>query len=418
MFALIDCNNFYVSCERVFNPKMRLKPIVVLSNNDGCIIARSNEVKALNVPMGAPLFQYRDILIKNDAHIFSANFALYGDMSDRVMETLRTFDFPIEVYSIDEAFLRLPHGSIDFDNLANDMVNKVQRWTGIPISVGIAPTKTLAKMANKFAKKNFAGNNFLSLENTAQCAAFLEKYPIEDVWGYGKSATHFFKKHHIYYAKDILRFDRQYVQKSLKVNGLRTFLELQGIACNPLEEHSSTRKSVLVSRSFTKAITSRWKMERILANFIARAGQKLRKAHLTCAYLSIFVETNRFQENRYKNSSHTTLPVATSYTPLLLQCMQECLSHIYREGLEYKRAGILLADLRPEDASQKDLFAKDTYNTKQKQLMKVMDTIHSHYGDQGIFFALENTDGKKMNTLHRSPHFTTDWRHLLSARIS
>lgn len=418
MFGLVDCNNFFVSCERVFDPALRCRPVVVLSNNDGCIIARSNEAKALKIPMGAPFFQYQEILERSKAAVFSANFRLYGDMSSRVIQTLQSFGLPLEIYSIDEVFIQFPKTFTDWEKIARDMVSRVLQWTGIPISIGIAPTKTLAKMANKIAKKKWEHQSFLILKNKKETLPFLESFPIEDIWGVGRSTSKFLKRHCVYTAKDFLRLDQQYLKKHLKSTGLRIFLELQGISCHSLEELSATRKSIVVSRSFSPPITSLWEIKRIIAGFTAKAAEKLRKEGLASGYLSVFIETSRFRLNYYSNSAALSLPEPSSFTPLLINCAENCLQKIFKENLEYKRGGILLSDFHFKNTLQKDLFYKNPEEKIQDRLMDLVDSINQNYGSGSLHFASENLKNKSLKAYSlRSKQYTTDWKDLLSVKI-
>jgi DNA polymerase V len=418
MFALIDCNNFYVSCERVFNPKLFGRPVVVLSNNDGCIVARSNEAKALGIPMGAPFFQYRDLLEKTGGVVFSANFPLYADMSNRVIQTLESFDLPVEIYSIDEAFMEMPKMHRPLNDLAQEMVHRVLQWTGIPISIGIAPTKTLAKMANKFAKKDPKLRGALVLPTLMDADPFLQRFPVEDIWGIGSTTAKFLKRHHIFYAKDFLKLDQRYVKKHLTVTGLRIFLELSAIRCHQLEEIAATRKSVVVSRSFTPEISEFWDLHRVIAGFTARAAGKLRKAGLTAGYLSVFITTNRFAKNHYAKAAHITFPLSSSYTPLLMKGASSCLYKIFKQGLAYKKAGVFLTDLRNQDVDQQDFFEKKLQEPKQNRLMKILDHINFQYGEGSLFFARENRKCKSLAAAsRRSARYTTNWHDLLSVKL-
>ncbi len=390
MYALVDCNNFFVSCERVFNPRLRKRPVAVLSNNDGCVIARSNEVKQLGIPMGAPIFKYRHLIKKHQIITLSSNFALYGDMSNRVMHTLESFGYPIEFYSIDEAFLEVPTSRIE------NIYQKVKQWTGIPTSIGIAPTKTLAKVANKIAKNRGLPTYIFNPTD-------LKTFPIKDVWGFGRRYSAFLEERGITTVHRFLQKKQPWVKKHLSINGLRTYLELQGTPCITLEEQAFSRKSLVRSRSFKHEITSYTQVREAIASFITYAAEKLRIENLIASHLTVFIKSKC---SGY-HSSYFQLPQATAYTPLLLQYALILLEKIFRKGMSYKKGGVMLSELTDANSMQPDLFEKNA-SKKESQLMNTMDAINTKYNKQMIHSAALGASWKT-EPINRTPHFTTQW---------
>ena len=317
--ALIDCNSFYVSCERLFNPKIRRKPVVVLSNNDGCIISRSNEAKALGIKMGEPYFKAKDIIVKNNVNVFSSNYSLYGDLSRRVMRTLKRFNSEIEVYSIDEAFLDLSNfPDQDVEKVGKEIRETVLQWTGIPTSIGIAKTKTLSKVANHIAKKKQSGvTSLIGIENLDP---ILEKVEINDVWGVGRQLTKFYKKHGIYNAKQLKNKSNTWIKKSSNVLSSRTAMELRGVSCIGLETTTTKRKSCVVSRSFGKRIEKFQELKEAVANYCLNASEKIRSESLVAKAITVFVRTSPFQRDYgyYSNAKTIDFPIATNNSICLL----------------------------------------------------------------------------------------------------
>ena len=294
--ALVDCNSFYVSCERLFNPRIRKKPVVVLSNNDGCIISRSNEAKALGIKMGEPYFKARDIILKNKVEVFSSNYSLYGDLSRRVMRTLKRFNADIEIYSIDEAFMDLSNFTDqEVESVGKEIRETVLKWTGIPTSIGIAKTKTLSKVANHIAKKKQSGvTSLIGIENLDP---ILEKVEINDVWGVGRQLTKFYQKHGIYNAKQLKNKSNTWIKKSSNVLSSRTAMELRGIPCIDIETTQTKRKSCVVSRSFGKRIETYQELKEAVANYCLNASEKIRSEGLVAKAITVFVRTSPFQRS-------------------------------------------------------------------------------------------------------------------------
>jgi len=412
IYALVDCNNFYASCERVFNPKLWTRPVAVLSNNDGCIVARSQEVKDMGIPMGAPYFKYRDVLEKNNTAVFSSNYTLYGDMSQRIMEILEGFADRLEVYSIDEAFLRLNgFEHLNLEKCGKKIRSTVLRGTGIPVSVGIAKTKTLAKVANKLAKKNGGTYNLI---DHPDINAVLDKFDVSDVWGIGRQYTKFLNKYNIKNARQLKYADDAWIRKHMTVVGLRTVWELRGISCLQLEQAPPPKKEICTSRSFGKAVETFPEMREAVADYTSRAAEKLRKQRSVAGNILVFITTNRFKdEPQYTNYIQVNLPSPTSCSFDLVQHALFGLKKIFKTGFRYKKCGILLTDICPADQVQTNLFSDNRYDPKAGKLMKVMDQINHRYGAKTINIATSGHRKKwDMKRDMKSPHYTTDWNEL------
>ena len=413
VFALMDCNNFYASCERVFNPSLQNKPIVVLSNNDGCIVARSNESKRLGIPMGAPLFKCRDIIKRNKVKVFSSNYTLYGDMSDRVMSSLSHFIPDIEVYSIDEAFMRLdPISRNNSAEMAKEIRDKVLQWTGIPTSIGIAPTKTLAKVANAIAKQQGTTGVFDICDQGLQ-TNILRRLPVEDIWGISTGRGDRLRKLRIRTALELRDADPQLIRKHLSVVGERIVYELRGVSCLNLEE-MRPKQNIMSSKSFGTSVTTFQSLSEALSQYTSRACEKLRSQNSKAQGIYVFVRTNRFshKEEYYQNSVTIGFDHPTSETSLIISLAKRGLSSIYKSGLSYKKCGILLMDLIPETQHQQNLFSQ--YNSEtQDKLMKAMDSINKTMGTGTIFHAAQGTSQAwLMKSDRRTPRYTTCWNEL------
>jgi len=302
IFALVDCNNFYVSCERIFNPKLVGRPVVVLSNNDGCVVARSNEAKALNIGMGVPAFEVADLIKKHSIEVFSSNYTLYADMSRRVMETLATFAPEIEIYSIDEAFLNLAGFKSPLADYGRQIQRTVKQWTGMPVSIGIAGTKTLAKIANHLAKRSAELDGVLDLSASANIEKVLAEVPLEKVWGIGIRSAIKLKRAGLKTALDLSKADISWIRNRFGVVGVRTVYELRGSCCYPLEDNPPARQSIVVSRMFGVPVESIEQLKEAAATYAARAGEKLREHSLAVNLQTVFVTTSRFIKNKYFNS--------------------------------------------------------------------------------------------------------------------
>ena len=384
--ALVDCNSFYVSCERLFNPKIRKKPVVVLSNNDGCIISRSNEAKALGIKMGEPYFKAKNIIIKNDVQVFSSNYSLYGDLSRRVMRTLKRFNSQIEVYSIDEAFMDLSNFSDeDVERVGKEIRETVLQWTGIPTSIGIAKTKTLSKIANHIAKKKQSGvTSLIGIENLDP---ILEKIEINDVWGVGRQLTKFYQKNGIYNAKQLKNKSNTWIKKCSNVLSSRTAMELRGIPCINLETTQTKRKSCVVSRSFGKRIETFQELKEAVSNYCLNASEKIRSESLVAKAITVFVRTSPFQRDYgyYSNSKTIDFPIATNNSIETVKTAVAILESIFRNGYRYQKAGVMLTGLR-EDDGRKNLFSSEK-DEKINSLMRSIDSTNHRYGRSTLSLA-------------------------------
>ena len=384
--GLVDCNSFYVSCERLFNPKIRRKPVVVLSNNDGCIISRSNEAKALGIKMGEPYFKAKDIIIKNNVNVFSSNYSLYGDLSRRVMRTLKRFNSDIEVYSIDEAFMDLSNFSDkEIEEVGKEIRSTVLKWTGIPTSIGIAKTKTLSKVANHIAKKTKAGvTSLIGIENLDP---ILEKVEINDVWGVGRQLTKFYQKNGIYNAKQLKNKSNTWIKKCSNVLSSRSAMELRGISCIELEKTTSKRKSCVVSRSFGKRVENFQELKEAVASYCLNASEKLRSENLVAKALTVFVRTSPFQRNfgYYSNSKTIDFPIATNNSIETVKTAITILESIYKNGYRYQKAGVMFSGLSDEN-SKENLFASEK-DEKINKLMRSIDKTNFRFGRRTLSIA-------------------------------
>ena len=419
MYALVDCNNFYASCERVFQPKLKKKPIVVLSNNDGCVIARSNEAKALGVPMGAPAFQYRKLFEENNIHVFSSNFVLYGDMSNRVMQLLRDFSPEMEIYSIDEAFLYFSGMPADFDYTAcgAEMRQRVTQGTGIPISVGIAPTKALAKVANRIAKKypERTGGVYV-IDSDEKREKALRWLPVEDVWGIGRQHAKRLKARNINTAYEFTRETDAWVKTHMAIVGLRLKKELQGENCLHLELPAD-KKSIATTRSFDALYTEFNQLRERVSTFASTCSAKLRKQESVCNSIMVFVHTNfhRADLPQYSRSAVLQLPYPTNSAIELSRFASQALRQIYKSGYAYKKAGVVVMDIQPEATCQLNLF--ENSNPRHKALMEALDTINENLGVVKVKLASQDAGRTwKMRQEKLSPRYTTRLTDVISVR--
>ena len=419
MYAAVDCNNFYASCERVFRPALENRPVVVLSNNDGCIVARSAEAKALGIKMGTPLYQVRPLIRQHRIAVFSSNYALYGDMSNRVMETLRQFSPLVEVYSIDEAFLDLDHVKYQYRSLeqtAYSLRQTVAQWTGIPTAVGIAPTKTLAKLANRIAKQQ-AGVCVLS--RAVDWEPVLAATPVEKVWGIGRQWAVKLRRYGVDNAWELSRRDDGWVRQLMSVVGVRLVKELQGVSCLPLEMMAPTKKSIGASRSFVRSVGDLDTLEEAIARHASRCGEKLRAQRSGACFVTAVIKTNRFRRElaQYANYQTLALPVPTNSTSELVRYARQALRIIYREGYAYKKAGVMVSELVPASACQQHLF--DTVDrARQQRAMEVMDEINRRMGRSMVTVAALGTQQRGETTRDQlSPHYTSRWEDILEVRL-
>jgi DNA polymerase V len=411
IFALVDCNNFYASCERVFNPALEGRPVVVLSNNDGCIVARSNEAKALGLKMGVPAFEVQDILEKNHVEVFSSNYALYADMSSRVMETLSAFTPDIEIYSIDEAFLNLAGFDHSLTDYGRQMRQTVKKWTGIPATVGIAGTKTLAKIANKIAKKSARAEGVVDLTDSPYLDKALAKMAVEKVWGVGIKTTIKLKRAGIKTALDLRDADINWIKNKFGVVGARTVYELRGICCYQLESNPPAKQSITVSRMFGRAVESIEELKEAVSNYASRAGEKLRRQGLAAGAMTVFVTTSRFIKNMYFNFHTAEFAVATNDTVELIRRACGCIDRLYREGCAFKKCGIILTGLVPQERVQPNLF-DDIDREKSRRLMRAVDSINARLSTSVRWAAEGISRPWQVKFNRRSGRFTTRWEEI------
>lgn len=380
MFGLIDCNNFFVSCERVFNPALEGKPVVVLSNNDGCAVAMSNEAKALGINRGVPVYQVRELIRKNNVITLSGRHRVYGDISSRVMDTVERIVGNIEVYSIDEAFFRFPNGDAEAtEALAREVVRRVRRWTGIPTSLGIAPTRTLAKAAARFAKKYPAYKAVCAIDSEEKRRKSLSLLDLEDVWGIGRRLGRRLRQYGLDTALDLADLPRERVSRILNVTGERTWRELNGIPCIEADPENVAHKQICTSRSFSPSLTELSDLQEAVAAFMTIASRRLRRQKSFALGISVFLHTNKFRTDlpQYSNSAYRSLEEPANDIMTLVREAETALQSIYRPGLLYRRAGVYITDIVDEKSAQFGLFTSPDLREKRTRLMKLVDTINS-----------------------------------------
>lgn len=419
MYALVDCNNFYASCERVFNPALLDQPIVVLSNNDGCVIARSNEAKALGIPMGANAFEYETRFKEANIKVFSSNYTLYGDMSRRVMSILSTFAPDIEIYSIDEAFLHFKgFDHYNMEEYGKTMRKKVTKGTGIPISVGIAPTKSLSKLANRIAKKfSERTQHVYVIDSEEKRIKALKWLPIEDVWGIGRKYAKKLNNIGVHNAYEFTCLPEDHVQKIMSIVGLRLQKDLKGIPTLSLEE-VAPKQNIATTRSFDKNYTDYEYIAERVSTFATTCAKKLRKQRSTCKAIMVFIHTNGFRKDlpQYSRNIVIQLPYATNSSIELSKYAQLGLSKIFKKGYAYKKAGVIVMDFHPEDVEQLNLF--EAKNPKHAPLMQVMDRINAYAGKDIIKLASQDIKRTwKMKQERLSPRYTTNMQELFEIKI-
>jgi DNA polymerase V len=418
MLGLCDCNNFFVSCERVFRPDLEGRPVVVLSNNDGCIIARSNEAKALGIKMGTPLFQIRDLIRRENISVFSSNYQLYGDMSQRVMNILRQSAPGIEVYSIDEAFLNLDQMPLEkLQPFARALSARIRREVGIPVSIGISPTKTLAKIASKLCKSYPALKGGCLMYRKQDVEKVLSKFPVGDVWGIGRRICARLNAIGITTALDFYNLPAMAVDSKFTVTGLRTWKELHGEPCIGFEDVQQDRQTVSISRSFAKEMTTLEELDAAISTFTGKVAEKLRKDGLCAEQLGVFILTNRFREDLPQNYQiKTTLfEVATDDTLELSERAAASLRQIFRPGFAYKRAGVIATRLVPKKGVQASFL--DTIDRDHRsQLMDIIDNINKVSGNYTVRLASQGAMDQFSTRAMVSRRFTTSWDEILEVK--
>ncbi len=419
MYALIDCNNFYASCERLFRPELNGKPIVVLSNNDGAVIARSNEAKALGVPMGALAFKFESFFLEHNIHVFSANFALYGDMSNRVMTILQEYSPECEIYSIDEAFLKLTGFEMyDLHEYGQEIQKRVRKCTGIPISVGIAPTKSLSKVANRIAKKHPKElNNSYVIDTEEKRLKAIKWLKIDDVWGIGRKLSVRLKQVGVKTAYDFTQLNDSWVKRNLSIVELRLKHDLNGNPTLGLED-VKPRKNIATTRSFERNLEDFKDVHERITTFAVSCAEKLRKQGSVCTAIMVFIRTNshRSELEQYNGGTVVKLPFSTNSSIEIARFAGEGLERIFRKGYQYKKAGVIIMDFKPEGEVQLNLF--ENSNPKHRQLMKVVDRLNTAFGQQKIKLASQDQKRVwKMKQERLSPRYTTRWSDIITIKV-
>lgn len=428
MIALIDCDNFFVSCERLFQPKLNKKPVVVASNNDGCVVARSNEAKALGIPMGTPLFKVREIITKNNVTICSSNFDLYRDLSKRVMAILKKEAPKVELYSIDEAFLEWKSPPKEkgcpgcaYLAWAETTRKKIWQWVGIPVSIGIASTKTLAKVAGAHAKGK---GSFLLAQEKMRCPkcqpksteSILKEFPVGDVWGIGRKSREKLLSYDIQTAKELAESPNNWIRSQLSVVGLKTAMELRGTSCLELEESRALKQSITHSRSFGHKVEDLKSLEEAIATYTSRASEKLRAQESLVTSMHVFLVPAK-KHQRPTLSIQITLPEPSAYTPHLTRYAKDGLKTLFEAGLSYSKVGIVFTGLISEKNCQLDFFESSPHKDKEKKLMGVMDRLNKSAGKRVVQTAAEGMHKKwQMKCEMRSPRYTTSWDELLKTK--
>ena len=417
MIGIIDCNNFYASCERVFNPSLNGKPIVVLSNNDGCVIARSNEAKEIGIPMGAPAFEIEKLIETNKVVVFSSNYTLYGDMSNRVMTMLQTFAPEVEIYSIDEAFLSFK----DFDNFnldtyGRDLISKVKQGTGIPVSLGIAPTKTLAKVANKIAKKRKENKGVYIIDTEEKRLKALKTFDIGDVWGIGRRYADFLVKFGVKTAYDFTQLNKEWVQKEMTVVGRRLFDELQGIERVDLEVTPPPKQMICTSRSFGSMLSDYSSIEEAVATHASRCGEKLRKQNSSAGVLMVFIHTNSFRKDlaQYSKNIVINLPIATNSNIELVKYATKGLKAIFKDGFQYKKAGVIVSNIVSASTIQGNFFYS-LDKPKHDKIMETIDKLNNTFGANKVIVGKQGFNRAwKLKQERLSPCYSTRFSDIIT----
>ncbi|RCR67128.1 Y-family DNA polymerase [Larkinella punicea] len=421
MVGIGDCNNFYVSCIRSFNPKLIGQPVIVLSNNDKCVVARSNEAKALGIRMGQPLFQLKRKVSDYNVQVFSSNYELFGDMSRRVFNTIGRFMEHTFPYSIDELFFSASgyesiYGS--HADMARMMIKTVDQWTRIPVSIGIGETMTLAKVANRHAKKHPEYQGVFVMDNPELRESILAEFPVGDLWGIGRQYEVLLKQNGIRTALELSRLPHDWIKQFMTVEGLRLVYELQGIQCRDLDTEPLHKKSICVAPSFGRKVWSYGTLCEALATYLARASEKLRRHSSAAGVVTVFIHTNRFDKvgPHHSASQSITLPHPSSSTMELLQYAEPVLKSIYKTGYDYQEVGLILNEIVPEGHQQQLLYS-DTPNPRQAQLSQVVDKLNGKYGRDKIRLGLQGYDKSwKMKQDHLPPSYTTKWSDIIEVR--
>ena len=417
VYALVDCNNFYASCERVFNPSLRGRPVVVLSNNDGCIVARSEEAKAICIPFASPWFRVRSLALKHNTAVYSSNYALYADLSFRVMNVLRSFTPDVGVYSIDEAFLSLKKKG-DMTAMGSAIKEKVYRWTGIPVTVGMGYTRTLAKAAAHLAKRDRLMNGVLDLTSRPDAGELIARIAVRDIWGIGPAYAEKLNSRGVCTAADFISTDPAWIKRNMTITGLRTWAELKGRSCLEPDMVPGEKKAIVSSRSFGRPVKSLAELRQAVSTYTERAAEKLRRQNGQAAMVTVFIMTNRFKEApQYAHSLSSELPEASCCTPVLIRCALALLQRLYREGYDYNKAGVMLSGIVRAGEAQMNLFLHSDRRGSSK-VMEALDHLNRKFGTGTLFYASGGTDrpwGMRRELL--SPAYTTRWDQIPVIRI-
>ena len=415
-YALVDCNNFYVSCERVFNPKLEGRPVVVLSNNDGVVVARSEEAKALGIGMAVPFFEVRDVIKKAGVEVYSSNYTLYADLSRRVTSILAQFTPELEIYSIDEVFLNLSgFERAGLAEYARRIVQTVKKWTGIPTSIGIAPTKVLAKAANRLAKKMKAAGGVVDFTSSLDLREPLSQIEVGDLWGIGHQSEKKLKERGIETALDLREADDKQILKLLGVVGQRIVFELRGISCLPLGLVRQARKSVVVSRSFGYKVESLPELKEAVAEYASQAAERLRGERLCAGVLTVFAVTRAHGTPPQTHSISTEFPAPTDSTPELIRVAEKSIEKIFRPGWPFRKTGVVATGLVPAGEVQADLFDGEN-RARTRRLMQALDAVNGELGPGLLRYAATGVaQDWRMKSEHRSRRYTTRWEELLEA---
>ncbi len=413
MFALVDCNNFYVSCEKIFNPTLEGKPVVVLSNNDGCIISRSNEAKALGLKMGEPVFKRKDLIEQHKVKVYSSNYALYGDISHRVMNTLNNFSPMVEIYSIDEAFLDLDGINVNLTKYGQAIRTKIQKDIGMPIGIGIGATKSLAKIANKIAKKH---RGVFAIETENQRLWALQNTAVEDIWGVGRRYAVLLKKHGVNTALDFTKLSTDWIRKHMTVQGHRLREELLGISCIALETVMQPKKNIATTRAFGKKLSDIKAISEAVSTHATKCAVKLRRQKSVARFVTIFIHTDPFSETqKYVSRSITvTLPIASNSDLILAKAAIAGLNAIFIPNLLYKKAGVIVSEISSEKVIQQNLF--EQHDTERlNAVSQVTDYLNARYGDKTIKLAVQGSSREwKLRQEKLSPGYTTRWDDIMN----
>jgi len=416
IFALVDCNSFYASCEKVFNPKLENKPVGVLSNNDGIIVALSPELKKLGVTRGTPGFKIdKNLIRKHDIRIFSSNYTLYGDMSGRVMQTLSHFSPNIEIYSIDEAFLSL--SGFEYLNLTDygrKIKETIRQWTGLPVSIGIGPTKTLAKVANRFAKKHSYAQGVFDITEHPDSHKILEWVEVESIWGVGRQYAKMLRRNGIKNAYQLSQTPDKWVQKKMTIVGLRTAKELRGISCIDLEMDIDPKKEIVSSKSFGVPVTEFQDLLEATTSYCLRAVEKLREENQVASQITVFLTTNRFKnEPQYANYGNARLSVPSAYTPDFIKAVRRILNNIFRKGYKYKKSGVMISDITHQSKAPLDFFMSCYLDDRRKVIMDCMDLVNDKMGAGKLTYAASGIQRSwQMKRKILTPSYTTSWEHI------